>query len=172
MSEGALDLSEESLIATARERTGLTDFGDESFREGLRVLLETYERAGLRPGGRKVTRGRLIQLLCNRVGIIRNGKMILQERVDTLLTGSARLGILPVFGLFILGLLLLRWTVYGSGYGYVHKFVTIRTCKVGYLSITQSFLLLGMRWILYNFYYRKIKVIFHHRRRRRRPRHA
>ena len=28
----------------------------------------------------------------------------------TLLTGSARLGILPVFGLFILGLLLLRWT--------------------------------------------------------------
>ena len=28
----------------------------------------------------------------------------------TLLTGSARLGILPVFGLFILGLVLLRWT--------------------------------------------------------------
>ena len=31
-----------------------------------------------------------IQLVCNRVGIIRNGKMILQERVDALLTGSAR----------------------------------------------------------------------------------
>ena len=28
----------------------------------------------------------------------------------TLMTGSARLGILPIFALFILGLLLLRWT--------------------------------------------------------------
>ncbi len=69
MSEGILDLSEESLIAAARQSTGLTDFGDEGFRDGLRVLVETYQSVGLRPGGRKLTRGRLIQLLCNRLRV-------------------------------------------------------------------------------------------------------
>ena len=69
MSEEVLDLSEESLIAAARQGTGLDDFGDEGFREGLRVLLETYESAGLRPGGRKLTRGRMILLLCNRLRV-------------------------------------------------------------------------------------------------------
>jgi hypothetical protein len=63
----AADLSEEGLLAKAREQTGLSDFGDDAFRAGLRVLIETYERAGLSAGGRRRTRRRLLQLLGTRL---------------------------------------------------------------------------------------------------------
>jgi len=104
VSEEALDLSEESLIAAARQRTGLTDFGDERFREGLRVLLETYQRAGLRPGGRKVTRGRLIQLLCNRLRVeqaVRRHPEVLQREIRSpfYVTGLPRTGSSALFNL-------------------------------------------------------------------------
>ena len=100
----ALDLSEEALIAAARERTGLTDFGDESFREGLRVLLETYQRAGLRAGGRKVTRGRLIQLLCNRLRVeqaFRRHPEVLEREIRSpvYMTGFPRTGSSALFNL-------------------------------------------------------------------------
>jgi hypothetical protein len=102
--ELVLDLSEESLIAAARERTGLTEFGDEGFREGLRVLLETYQRAGLRPGGRKVTRRRLIQLLCNRLRVeqaFRRHPEILEREIRSpvYLTGLPRTGTSALFNL-------------------------------------------------------------------------
>ncbi len=104
MGEDALDLSEESLIAAAREQTGLTEFGDEGFREGLRVLLETYERAGLRPGGRKVTRRRLIQLLCNRLRVeraFRSHPEIREREIRSpvYLTGLPRTGTSALFNL-------------------------------------------------------------------------
>jgi hypothetical protein len=67
--EAPVELAEAGLLEEARARTGLADFGDERFREGLRVLLETYERAGLSPGGRKRTRRRLVQLLATRLRI-------------------------------------------------------------------------------------------------------
>jgi hypothetical protein len=63
----AADLSEEGLLAKAREQTGLSDFGDDAFRAGLRVLIETYDRAGLSAGGRRRTRRRLLQLLGTRL---------------------------------------------------------------------------------------------------------
>jgi hypothetical protein len=70
MLQGPLDLSEDGLLADARESTGLDDFGDESFREGLRVLLETYETtANLSEGGRKRTQRRLLMLLTTRLRI-------------------------------------------------------------------------------------------------------
>jgi len=102
--ESVLDLSEEGLIAAARESTGLSDFGDESFREGLRVLLETYQRAGLRPGGRKRTRGRLIQLLCNRLRVeqaFRRHPEILERelRSPVYMTGLPRTGTSALFNL-------------------------------------------------------------------------
>ncbi len=102
--KGVLDLSEESLIAAARESTGLTDFGDESFREGLRVLLETYQSVGLRPGGRKVTRGRLIQLLCNRLRVeqaFRRHPEILEREIRSpvYMTGLPRTGSSALFNL-------------------------------------------------------------------------
>lgn len=62
------DLGPGTLMEDAREAAGgLEDFGDPAFRHGLEVLVETYERAGLKPGGRKRTRGRLVQLLTNRL---------------------------------------------------------------------------------------------------------
>ena len=64
----SVDLSEEGLLAAAREQTKLSDFGDDAFHEGLRVLIETYENAGLSPSGRKRTRRRLVQLLLVRPG--------------------------------------------------------------------------------------------------------
>ena len=41
-----VELSVESLLAEARAQAGLDDFGDERFREGLGVLLETYDSHG------------------------------------------------------------------------------------------------------------------------------
>jgi len=58
-----LDLGMDGLLAEARAATNLSDFGAPDVRPGLAVLLETYERVGLRPGGRKRTHGRIVQLL-------------------------------------------------------------------------------------------------------------
>ena len=63
-------LSPESLLAEARAQAGLDDFGDGAFREGLRVLCETYDgEAQLSPAGRKRTRRRLVQLLATRLRV-------------------------------------------------------------------------------------------------------
>jgi hypothetical protein len=65
-----LRLDEESMIAAARKSTGLHDFGDESFREPLRVLIDSIEReANLTLLGRIITRGRLTGVLTNRLRI-------------------------------------------------------------------------------------------------------
>jgi hypothetical protein len=66
----AFDLSESALLAEARAKTGLSDFGGEDFREGLRALLAMYySTARLTPRGRKVTRRRILELLTNRLYI-------------------------------------------------------------------------------------------------------
>jgi hypothetical protein len=70
MSDAPADLSLESLLAEARAQAGLDDFGDPRFRDGLGVLLETYETtANLSPAGRKRTRRRLVQLLATRLRV-------------------------------------------------------------------------------------------------------
>ena len=64
-------LDEETLLAAALERTGLVDFGPESFREGLRVLLGSLEReANLSPLGRIIAHGRVLDLLAQRLLLI------------------------------------------------------------------------------------------------------
>lgn len=61
-------LDETSLMAEARARAGVSDFGDESFREPLTVLLEAMEReARLTPAGRAVQRIRIVGLLAARL---------------------------------------------------------------------------------------------------------
>jgi hypothetical protein len=66
----AVDLSESALLTEARAKTGLSDFGGEDFREGLRALLAMYDTtARLTPAGRKVTRRRILELLTNRLHI-------------------------------------------------------------------------------------------------------
>lgn len=99
-----LDLGLEGLLADARAAVGLEDFGDPSFREGLGVLLETYEAARLRPGGRKRTRSRLLQLLANRLKIERAWREHPEIRARALprpvyLTGLPRTGTSTLFNL-------------------------------------------------------------------------
>ena len=64
----ATSLDEESIIAEARETAGLTDFGDESFRQPMRMLLKAMEEeAQLNEIGRITQRARIVGLLVNRL---------------------------------------------------------------------------------------------------------
>lgn len=63
-----VDLSEEALLAAARQETGLERFGDERFLPALRVLLKSIEvEAQLNPYGRMVARKRIVASLKNRL---------------------------------------------------------------------------------------------------------
>lgn len=62
-----LDL--EDLLTEARRTAGLDDFGDDGFREGLAVLLETYRINGYAPEALGRVRGRLVGLLTERLRI-------------------------------------------------------------------------------------------------------
>jgi hypothetical protein len=65
-----VSLEEETLLAKARRKAGLSDFGSDSFREGLSVLLAALEaEAGLSALGRVSTQQFLLQLLSNRLRI-------------------------------------------------------------------------------------------------------
>lgn len=99
-----IDLSEETLLDEARARAGLSDFGDERFRAGLRVLLETYERAGLTEKGRKTARRRVAQLLQTRLRIeaaFRRHPEIREREIrnPVYLTGLPRTGTSALFNL-------------------------------------------------------------------------
>ena len=61
-------LDEQSILAEARAKAGLDDFGDESFREPLRVLLAALDtEARLVDFGRVAQRSRVVDLLVNRL---------------------------------------------------------------------------------------------------------
>lgn len=61
-------LDEASILADARAKAGLDDFGDESFRAPLGVLLDALDReAGLLDFGRAAQRARIVDLLVNRL---------------------------------------------------------------------------------------------------------
>jgi hypothetical protein len=65
-----MQLAAEELIAQARERTGLDDFGDPVFREGLDVLCDALAAAPLSDLGRMVWRGRLHGHLVSRLRVV------------------------------------------------------------------------------------------------------
>ena len=66
----------DALIDTAKQKTGLTDFGDEGFREGLQVVCDTYEQtAGMSEKGRKQNWKRLEKLLETRLKIHGSGAL-------------------------------------------------------------------------------------------------
>lgn len=81
-----LSLDPDSLEQAARRATGLSSFGDPSFRAPLRALVLSLERdAGLSPFGRLATRRLLVQLLANRLRIedaIARHPEILAERIE------------------------------------------------------------------------------------------
>jgi hypothetical protein len=63
-----LELDAGALSEAARRRTGLSDFGDDYFREPLRRLLRAFEtEAALTPFGRLVARREVVRLLENRL---------------------------------------------------------------------------------------------------------
>jgi hypothetical protein len=63
--------SEQALLDGARRATGLTDFGDPGFREGLGVLLRAYdEEARLTPFGAWMTRQQLAGILRARLRVV------------------------------------------------------------------------------------------------------
>jgi hypothetical protein len=62
------DLTEESLLSAAQRQTRLSDWGNESFRISLRILLESLEKeANLNFVGRSLLRRYCIRLLVNRL---------------------------------------------------------------------------------------------------------
>ncbi len=61
---------EGELLEAARKATGLSDFGDEGFLTGLRVLLEAYDKqARLTPFGRMMVNGELTGILKSRLQV-------------------------------------------------------------------------------------------------------
>src|SRR6201993_4375400 len=81
-STSALD----DLVSRACERAGLDDFGDNSWQEGLRLLVETCESApGVNPGGRDFVYGQFVDALWNRLRVIdyvEQRPEIADERID------------------------------------------------------------------------------------------
>ena len=66
-----IDLSLDKLLQTAMKNTGLTDFGEEDFRQPLALLLDSLEReADLSLLGRVIARGDLVRTLENRLGFV------------------------------------------------------------------------------------------------------
>ena len=66
-STSALD----DLVSRACERAGLDDFGGDSWREGLGLLVETCESApGVNPGGRDFVYGQFVDALWNRLRVV------------------------------------------------------------------------------------------------------
>jgi hypothetical protein len=68
-------LDEADLLETSRTRTGFDDFGDDIFREPLRILLDSFERdADLNLVGRICARSEITRMLCNRLYMIADSK--------------------------------------------------------------------------------------------------
>jgi hypothetical protein len=66
MAEAVVDLDYEKVLKDARERTGLSDFGDGAFREPLRRLLKGFdEESNLNAMGRAIQRERIVGFLVN-----------------------------------------------------------------------------------------------------------
>jgi len=89
---------EDALLAEARQRTGLEDFGDERFREPLRRLLHSLDReARLSPTGRAMQRARILGSLVVRLraeAFLARHPEILDERIAApiVIVGPTRSG--------------------------------------------------------------------------------
>ena len=99
-----IHVAEADLLEEARQAAGLSDFGDEGFREGLRVLLRTYDGNPYSEKGRKRNRRRVVQLLATRLRIeeaLRRHPEILERPIvqPVVLTGLPRSGTSAQFNL-------------------------------------------------------------------------
>lgn len=102
-----LPLSEDALLAAARARTGLSDWGGDSFRQPLRLLIDSLQReAHLNFLGRIAARRWITQMLVNRLEIqeaLRRHPEIAQEpiRRPIFILGLPRTGTTLLHQLFL-----------------------------------------------------------------------
>jgi hypothetical protein len=93
-----ISLDERSLLETAREQTGLDDFGDDDWREGFHVYLRALEEeADLNFLGRILARNEIVRALVNRLEVhatLLGHPEIRGVRIDTpvLVVGTGRSG--------------------------------------------------------------------------------
>jgi len=93
-----LPLDPEGALERARQETGLSDFGDDAFREGLERLLESAEReAALTTIGRMMVRQEVQRCLVNRLQLVdwrRRHPEIAEERIERpiMIVGQGRTG--------------------------------------------------------------------------------
>lgn len=93
-----LKLEEGPLLDKACEQTGLDDYGDESFREPLQILLNSFEKdADLNLVGRLCVRSEVLRQLCNRLHLTEDRKRhpaIMNETIrrPIFITGLPRTG--------------------------------------------------------------------------------
>jgi hypothetical protein len=99
------DISEDSLLAAARHGTGLSDFGEDGFRENLRALIHAYDAAEeISPVGRIAFRVDTIRALRNRLRLeaaFRRDPAIAEQPVrrPIFVTGLPRTGTTVLFNL-------------------------------------------------------------------------
>ena len=67
MTDQIVSFVADELIAEAKSQTGFDDFGEPPYREGLGVLLQTYDLNVKDPEGRQRCRDRLVMLLATRL---------------------------------------------------------------------------------------------------------
>ncbi|MDV3134515.1 MULTISPECIES: sulfotransferase family protein [Mycobacterium] len=76
----------DELVTRAAERAGLDDFGGDSWREGLSLLVGTCESApGVNPGGRDFVYGQFVDALWNRLRVVdyvKNHPEIGEQRIE------------------------------------------------------------------------------------------
>src|SRR2546421_662478 len=81
----------DDLMREARKETGLDDFGDDSFREGLEILVRSLQdEAKLNSMGQAAMRGRVVGLLSQRLQIedwLRRHPEIADEPIEAPLIG-------------------------------------------------------------------------------------
>jgi hypothetical protein len=95
---GTGPISMQGVIADAKGKAGLDDFGDDAFLEPLEILVESINReAALSPVGRTIIRGRLVGVLINKLvaqDTIKKNPEILDIAVEApiVVAGLARTG--------------------------------------------------------------------------------
>jgi hypothetical protein len=94
----SLAASLDTFHAEAREKTGLDDFGDPSYREGLeRLLISLDEDENLSPLGRAIYRGQVVKILSTRLRVEQRLKtqpevLAVEVRRPLVITGLVRTG--------------------------------------------------------------------------------
>jgi hypothetical protein len=100
-----MEFTEEAVLEAARQASGLSDFGDDRFREGLGILLETYDKtAGFNEKGVRRHWRRVVSLLAARLRIeaaFARHPEILERTIErpVYLTGLPRTGTSALFNL-------------------------------------------------------------------------